>query len=467
MLARYRRGNPVEFCVPSNRTGLQADLGTVGLLGRAAFACDVTQVADIDDLLAPQGAIAEAEQLAAALWKARSTHFLVNGTSSGIQAAFLAFCGPRDEVAVPRASHRSVLEGFILSGAIPRWIPCDVDPTLGCAVPPARDVLQREATGARMAVLTRPTYYGDVADLAPLAQARRTGTIIMVDEAWGAHFGHHPRLPSSACQGGADIVVNSTHKTLGALSGGSMIHCCSDSIDDERLASAVRALTTTSPYYGILASLDGARRDLACHGRDRLKQVLEATQRCRDELDALGLRVADASRAQHFDGVSGYDETRIAFSAARRGWSGTELAAAIERTHRVVVELAETGCIVAQVAGEIDVAALPTLTRAVRATLEGNRRDPLSFRPLSFPQPEPVMTPRQAWQASHERVTLERAMGRIAAEMVCPYPPGMAVVSYGERITAAVHETLLELRSQGRRLQGCADSSLGSVRVVA
>src|SRR5262249_11472760 len=159
----------------------------------------------------------------------------------------------------------------------PRWIPCDVDATLGCAVPPAG--VEAYCEGARMVVATRPTYHGDVADLGWSETARRCGTIILVDEAWGAHLGLHPDAPPSACRAGADLVVNSTHKTAGALSGGSMLHLCSDRVDGERVACAVRMLTTTSAYYPVLASLDGARRGLAVHGFERAARIMQAARR--------------------------------------------------------------------------------------------------------------------------------------------------------------------------------------------
>ena len=466
MLAAYRARRPLELCCPGHRGGAQTDVDLLALLGEGAFVHDVTQVPDIDDLLHPQGPIAEAQRLAADLWGARDTHFLVNGTTSGVQAAFLAVCRDGDRVAIPRACHRSVVEGLILSGAVPVWVDCPIDPCFGCAVPPSPHVLAEAARGARMVVSTRPTYHGDVAALP--WDTPDEGPIRLVDEAWGAHFGLHPHLPVSACRTGADLVVNSTHKTAGALSGGSMLHRCSSRVDPDALASAVRLLTTTSPYYGVVASLDGARRALALHGETRLGSALAAARRVRAELSLVdGVDVADGRRVQQFEGIAAIDETRLVLSAARRGWSGRALADALREAVNLEVELADARSVIASVSGELDGHHAGLLPGAVAAILEKLEPPERPFTGiLASVSPRVAMPPRQAWAAPYERVALERAVGRVAAEMVCPYPPGMAVVSYGEEITEAVVDTLRALRERGLRVQGGGDPALHTLRVV-
>lgn len=468
MLAAYRAGGPVEFCCPGHRGGAQTDSALVDLLGSGAFVHDVTQVPAIDDLLHPRGAIADAQRLAAELWGARDTHFLVNGTTSGIQAAFLAVCGAGDGVVIPRACHRAVVEGLILTGAVPTWVDCPIDPVLGCAVPPPSACVRALVEGARMVVTTRPTYHGDVADLPWRDADDDSGAVRLVDEAWGAHLGFHPDLPVSACRAGADVVVNSTHKTGGALSSGSMLHRCSDRVDAEALASAVRMLTTTSPYYGVIASLDGARRTLALQGETRFGAALTAARRVREGLAAIdGVDVAGPERAARFEGVAAFDETRLVFSAARRGWSGRALADALRARLRIEVELADARAVIAQVSGPVDAERIAPLPDAVAAIVDGGASPEAPFKGvLASVSPVVALSPREAWAAPHDRVPVERAVGRVAAEMVCPYPPGMAVVSFGERVTSEVADALRWLRTRSLRVQGCGDPTLQTLRVV-
>lgn len=468
MLAAYRAGGPVEFCCPGHRAGAQTDAALVDLLGEGAFVHDVTQVPHIDDLLHPEGPIAEAQRLAADLWGARDTLFLVNGTTSGIQAAFLAVCRAGDRVAVPRACHRSVVEGMILSGAVPVWVDCPVDPLFGCPVPPPPEQMRAAAEGARLLIVTRPSYHGDVAALPWTHDDGGGGPIRLVDEAWGAHLGLHPDLPVGACRAGADLVVNSTHKTGGALSGGSMLHRCADRVDADALAAAVRLLTTTSPYYGVIASLDGARRALALHGQARFGVALAAARRARVALAAIdGVDVAGPHRAARFEGVAAFDETRVVLSAARRGWSGRALANALRERLRIEVELADARTVVAQVSGPLDGERIGLLPQAVAAIVDGQASPEAPFTGvLAAVSPVVALSPREAWTAPHERIDLERALGRVAAEMVCPYPPGMAVVSFGERVTSEVVEALRALQIGGVRVQGCGDPTLQTLRVV-
>jgi arginine decarboxylase len=456
MLAAYRSVPRREFCCPGHRRGEQTDPETRRTLGDGAWLCDVTQVAEIDDLLAPSGAIAEAQSLAADFWHARQTWFLVNGTSSGIHAAMLALCGEGDVVALPRAAHRSAVEALILCGARPRWIRCEVDELFGRALPPSPQAFLEASEGARMTLAVRPTYHGDVVGLEWSDRLASCGTILLVDEAWGAHLPAHPELPAPAGRSGADLVVNSTHKTGGALSGGSMLHRCSERVDGERVSAAVRLLTTTSPYYAVLASLDGARRDLALRGRDRMAAVIDATRPARVALrDVPGLDVTDGP---------GCDPTRLVFSAARRGWSGAALARALHRDG-IEVELADSRAVVALVCGKEDARNLPGLVDAVVRALSGPPPNDVGAVP---PVVDPVvaLSPREAFAAAHRRLPLRRAKGRVAAEMVCPYPPGMPIVSYGERVTEEVVEVLERIRVEGGRLQGCADPTLATVGVV-
>lgn len=467
MLRRYREARPVELCIPGHRGGRHADAEVLDFLGGGAFAADVTQVEDIDDLLAPRGAIAEAQAMAADTWGARRTWFLTNGTSSGIQAAMLATCREGDVVVASRASHRSVLEGMILTGAVPRWVACGVDDIYGCALPPTEAAWERaSAPGARLLVTTRPTYFGDAASLSLIAFARACGTILLVDEAWGAHLGFHPETPSSACRAGADIVVNSTHKTVSALSGGAMLHLCSDRVETERVAGAIGLVTTTSPYYGVLASLDGARRQMATGGHDRVARWLSIARAARDELRTVeGLRVAGVERAGRVPGVDAYDETRLVVSATGMGWTGYDLEAWLRTRYRVRVELAEARSVVALAAGAGDAEPVRCL---VAGLLELPARAGPASRPVpTLPPPDVVMTPREAFQAARTSIPMEHAVGRICAEVICPYPPGIPALSPGERVTRELLDTLGEVLAAGGRLQGCADPTLRTVRVVA
>jgi len=462
MLRAYRASAPLEFCIPGHRGGRDVDAEVAALLGSGPFAADVTQAPDIDDLLAPSGPIREAEALAATTWGARHTHFLVNGSTGGVQAALLACSGPGDVVAAPRASHRSVVEALILSGATPRWVPCAVDAAFGFALPPSEGDWLRsvEPDPPRALVMTRPTYHGDIPAASLIARLNACGTIIVVDEAWGAHLGFSPRLPASACQIGADLVVSSAHKMLTALSGAAMLHVCGNRVDDGRVAAALRLLTTTSPWYGVLASLDGARRQMALEGRERVDRMVAVALQARSDLAAVkGIAVAGARAVP---GCEGFDEVRLTISAIAAGWTGFALDAHLRQTRKVQVELADAATVVALMSPVIRPDALVEGLRALPPG-PGAALEAIPVLPL----PEIRMTPREAFLAPGASVDRERAVGRVAAEVICPYPPGIPTLIPGERITREALDALRETLSFGGRLQGCADPRLEAVHVVA
>jgi len=289
---------------------------------------------------------------------------------------------------------------------------------------------------------------------------------MLVDEAWGAHLGLHPETPPSACRAGADLVVNSTHKTLTALSGGAMLHACGDRVDAERVAAAVALLTTTSAYYGVLASLDGARRQAATEGRERVARALRAGRVARAALQGVaGLDVAGPERSA-LPEVAAYDETRLVVSAARLGWAGYDLEERLRTQHRVQVELADRFAVVAAL-GALD-AGDGRVERLVDAVVEIASRagttPPGSRRAVP---PSPIhLTPREAFMAPHRAVAREAAVGRACAEVVCPYPPGIPVLIPGEIVTREALDFLCETLEEGGRLQGCADPTLATIRVV-
>lgn len=477
MLARHVGTDWLSLCCPGHGGGVDADPDVVTLLGRGAFRADVTQVPGIDDLLAPEAEIREAQELAAETWGARRTWFLTNGTTSGVHAALLAVCRPGDVVVAPRASHRSVLEALILTGAVPAWVPCEVDPVFGCALPPTdaawEETLALSPRPPRLALLTRPTYHGDASSLGLMRRLAEKGLMVVVDEAWGAHFGFHPRVPASACTSGADLVASSTHKTCGALSGGSMLHLCSDRVDGERVAAAVRLVTTTSPYYGVLASLDGARRQMALHGQEVVESTLAGADCLRRGLGLLeGVHVAGTDRVGTLPGVAGTDPTRVLFSLRQRGYDGYAVAAILRERCRVQVELADAFSLLMLFAPSVDPGRLDDVL-AVLASLPSLSPLPLREETGLPPAAEAraglraVMTPREAFFSPRESVDLASAVSRVAAEAVCPYPPGIPLWVAGEEISASALATLKDHRMRGGCTQGLDSSHLPRLQVIS
>lgn len=454
-LTEYAARVRAPLHVPGHKLGRAAPPEWRDFLGPSALAIDLTEAPGLDDLHAPEGVIAEAQELAAAAFGAWRSYFLVGGTTAGLHALILAACRPGETIAVPRNAHRSVLGALILAGLRPRWVRVTFDAELGIATGPDLASLSAALPGAAAAVLVHPTYYGIAADIAAaIGLIHRAGLPALVDEAHGAHFPFHPALPPSTLSLGADGVVQSLHKTGGSLTQSSLCHLGHGSrILPERLQEMLRLVQSTSPSYLLMASLDLARRELALRGREAWERALELAHEARRRIDALpGLRVRPTD-----------DPTKLLIDVRGRGTTGFRAADWLWEEAGVAVEAAGLTYLLAVLSPGDSREQLDALIAELERLPAGEGAPVLPPEP---PWPEVILPPREAYLARKEPVPLGRAEGRIAAELVAPYPPGIPVVAPGERLTADVLDYLRHAARAGWHLQGPADPQLRSIQVV-
>ncbi len=461
-----------------------------GLLGEAVFLADATELPGLDDLHSPCGPIKEAQRLAALAYEADESFLLVNGSTCGIHAMVMASCRPGDEIIVPRDSHRAVVGALVLSGARPVYLAPDVDDGFDIPLGPTPESL-REALearpGARAVLLTNPNYYGVAPDIKTLvALVHRYGRIALVDESHGAHLPFYEGLPPSALAAGADAVVSGMHKVLPAMTQASLLHLRGSRIDRDAVARALRLLETSSPSYVLMASVDSARSLAATRGRELLERVVGIAERARDDLDKLPgmrcLRESDvAKRGRRLD------PTKLVISCSGLGVTGLEVAEMLRREHRVLVELADARNILAVLTimdAEEDVARLARAIGAVASALreryaqdaprprgaEGVEAWPWQSRACAglaclLREFAPVsMWPREAVLAPVEWVAPEDAAGRVASDVLAPYPPGIALIWPGEEVTEAAVRLICRAAALGIEVQGMQG---GRIPVVA
>lgn len=473
--SRSRRPDAALY-VPGHKRGRGAHLELVQLLGEACLKADLTELPGLDNLQAPVGAIAEAQDLAAELYGAYATHFCVNGTTAGVHAAVLALAGQRGgaQIAVARDCHASVLSACVLSGAMPVWVDCELDERLGIAHPPApwrlRQVLEEHPDLAG-AVVTSPTYFGAVADVGGLAGAcHDQGIPLVVDEAHGAHLGFHAALPRGALANGADLAVQSSHKTLSALTQGSMLHVGHGArVDPARVARALRSLQSSSPSYLLLASLDAARLQLAeeaAGGPGFVRYAVEVAQHVRRELaDTPGIRFLDAASVP--GSVVGVDETRLTLDVTGLGADGFAIAAELDERFDVVAELATPRCVVFVLTGGNTMRDADMIVDALRAVSMERGGDAGHMPPVyGSAWLEMAMTPRDAFFADTETVPLGESVGRVAAESACPYPPGIPAVVPGAIVSQGAVDQLSAVLEMGGVVTGARDPTLATLEVV-
>ncbi len=476
-LCAYASRSPARLHVPGHKGGPGADEGLLEAIGERALSLDIPALTYGIDLGEDPSPFEQAQRLAAQAWGARRAWFLINGASQGNLAAGLALAHYGDEVVVQRNAHSSTIDALVLSGLRPTFAAPEVDAELGIAHCLNPDTLERTLVQTPRAVgawVISPTYFGAVADTRALASvAHAHGVPLIVDEAWGAHLAFHEELPEHALSAGADLVISSTHKIVGSLTQSAMLHLGEEAgglIGAEEVDRAVTLTESTSPSSLLAGSLDAARRQAAVHGRELLEQTMAALALARERIRAIdGLSVLD-ERIAGRPGVYAYDPLRLAVDVRGIAVSGYELAPLLREIGDINLELYAHNVIVAVFGmGE---RGLPEATRFVDALATAVARvgvDPAGAS-VRFAAPPPwgelAMTPREAYLGAQEVVPAAAAVGRIAAESLATYPPGIPNVLPGERLTA---ETLAYVRRTlelGGSVRGASDRRVGTVRVV-
>jgi arginine decarboxylase len=475
-LRAYAARAPGRFHVPGHKGGAGAEPALVAAIGPQALAIDIPALTHGIDVGVSPTPFQEAQRLAAEAWGARRSWFLVNGASQGNHVALLALAHRGAEVVTQRTAHSSAIDGLVLSGLRPTFVAPELDPQLHiahCVGPEALDLALRHTPGAVGAMVVSPTYFGAVADVAALAEvAHRRGVPLVVDEAWGAHLRFHEDLPAHALSLGADLVISSTHKIVGSLTQSAMVHVGHEGmLDDEIVDRCVTLVESTSPNALLFGSLDAARRGAATAGRELLEETLRALAATRDAIRQIpGLDVLDKGLAGA-PGVFDYDPLRLAIDVRGTGRSGYELARLARELDDVNLELAGENVMVAVFGmGEDASAAGARLAAALRDVVESLSESPDERTGEAFAPPPPwgelVLTPREAFLGPQEVVPAPEAVGRVAAESLAAYPPGIPNVLPGERLTVATLDYIQQALEQGGSLRGASDRRLRTLRVA-
>ena len=444
------------FTLPGHkqRTDLLGDL----------VAGDIPLYAGLDTMKLAHGRLAAAERAAASWWGADVARFSTGGSTHGNQALLLAVGKPGERIVVSRTAHRSVLSGLVLADLVPQWVRPRVDRLTGlpASIGPDEVAAGLSRSPDAVAVLTTdPQYVGTYGDLGAVAEvAHRAGIPLLVDAAWGAHFGAHPQLPPHPLTAGADAMVTSVHKALPGLNQAALIVARTTRIDPDRLEAAVEATATTSPSGAILASIDLARAVVQHRAPELVPPVLAAVARARGRLRGVpALTVVDGP---------GIDPLKLVLVLDGTGADGVSVEADLIAAG-YPVELADRDTLVAMVTLIDRPSEIDDLAERLVTTVERHRAAPRSLTPAAAwsVEPEQVLTPREAFFAGHRRVAAAAAVGRVCAEVIAPYPPGIPVLAPGERVTEAALDALRAARAAGTRIAYAADPTVATIRVVA
>jgi arginine decarboxylase len=454
--AQAEAGTLTPMCVPGHKQ--RHDL--VG----PVVAGDAPLYGGLDAIKHADGLRQDAEQRAARLWGADWCRFSVAGSTHGNQALALAVGQPGQEIIVTRSLHRSLLLGLVLAGLRPVWVRPDLDPATGLPGPVPVDAV-RAALAAHPAAcavyLGDPSYVGTTGDLTGQAgAAHEAGVPLIVDAAWAAHLGFHPDLPPHAIAAGADAMVTSAHKALPAYTQGALVLARTARLDAARLDRAFEATHTTSPAGAIMASIDAARALLARDGQELSGRLLRGVAAAKDRLRRVpGLGVLDGP---------GVEPTKLVVLLAGSGATGY----AVERDlidAGMPVEMADRDTIVPIITLADDEDTVARFADTLAAAVERRRAAPRRPVPAAAwtITPQQALPPREAFFSPNETLAADAAVGRVSAELVAPYPPGIPVLAPGEVITSAALDALRAALADGGRIAYAADPSLATLQVVS
>jgi lysine decarboxylase len=430
------------------------------------------------------GVFGEAEAFAAAAQGADRTMFSVHGSSGSnwIVLRMLALERSDALVLVARNCHHSVINGIKAFGLDFRFLPTPYEPRFEALLPPSpEEVLEglRRYPEALAVLYTSPTYEGFAArtrEISDAVHAASPHAMVVVDEAWGGHLHFHPDLPESAMAAGADICVQSTHKLAGGLQQTGLIHWHAERVDSELMEEAYREYVTTSPSYHLLASADAAVRTLAAQGEQALGTAIARTRELKSKLRAalpdLEFLEDALAAGDYADHVGGDDLIKTTVGLARYTLTGYEVAEALAERH-VVIEKAGVHTITLITTFQLAPSAVDDTVTALRDVLgphvsPNGRREPVPANPFAAIDDRPVMHPyaarRYAKAIGHE-VPLEDAVGKVAAEEVEVYPPGIPVILEGFRVSADAVAYLRAARDSGGAIVA-RDTTLATLRVL-
>lgn len=467
-LQKYKSMRVVPFDVPGHKQG-KGNPQLTEFLGEKCLSVDVNSMKPLDNLGHPVSVIKEAEELAAAAFGADHAFFMVNGTTSAVQAMIMSVCKQGDEIIMPRNVHLSAINALIISGAIPVYVNPGVNKRLG--IPLGMSVLDvknaiKAHPQAKAIFINNPTYYGICSDLKSITElAHQHNIAVLVDEAHGTHFYFGENMPINAMAAGADMAAVSMHKTGGSLTQSSFL-LKNDRLSTGHVRQMINLTQTTSGSYLLLSSLDISRRNLALDGKAIFRRVSALAHYARAEINKIEGYYAFGPELINGDSVFDFDHTKLSVYTRDIGLAGIEVYDILRDDYGIQIELGDIGNILAVISvGDRELA----LERLVSAMAEIKRlymKDKAGMFDHEYINPEVVFAPQKAFYSNQHSVPIEESTGYICGEFVMCYPPGIPILAPGERITKEIIDYIKYAKERGCFLTGTEDMAIEKIKIV-
>jgi len=466
-LQEFKQMRMVPFDVPGHKRG-KGNPQLTEFLGEKCLTVDVNSMKMLDNLCHPISVIKEAEQLAAEAFGAAHAFFMVNGTTSAVQAMILSVCKRDEKIIVPRNVHRSVINAMILCDAVPVYVNPKTNDQLGIAlgmtIEEVKNAIEKNPD-AKAVLINNPTYYGICSDLKGITTLAHEHNIkVLVDEAHGTHFYFGENLPITAMAAGADMAAVSMHKSGGSLTQSSLL-ICSDQVNADYVRQIINLTQTTSGSYLLMSSLDISRKNLALHGKETFKKVEAFAQYARDEINKIGDYYAFSKELINGQDVFDFDITKLSINTLEVGLAGIEVYDLLRDEYDIQTEFGDIGNILAYISvgdRESDIERLISALSEVRRRFKKSK---VGLLETEYIIPEVVLTPQQAFYADKYSLPLEECVGKVCTEFVMCYPPGIPILAPGEMITPQVVEYIRYAKKKGCSITGPEDMDIERLNV--
>lgn len=467
-LKDYKAKRVVSFDVPGHKQG-RGNPDLTDFLGQQCMSVDVNSMKPLDNLCHPVGVIREAEEIAADAFGAQHVFFMVNGTSSAVQAMVMSVCKAGEKLIMPRNVHRSAINALIVSGAIPVYADPGVNQSLGIPLGMSLEDVKRAIAAhpeAKAVLVNNPTYYGVCANLAEIVRAAHAaGMKVLVDEAHGTHFYFGEHTPLCAMAAGADMAAVSMHKTGGSLTQSSFL-LCGKGVNPGYVRQVINLTQTTSGSYLLLSSLDISRRNLALGGREIFRKVTEFAEYARGEINHIGGLYAFSKELLNGDSFYDFDVTKLSVHTRDIGLAGIEVYDILRDDYGIQIEFGDISNILAIISVGDRSLELERLISALSEIKRLYARDPAGMFDHEYIEPEIVLTPQEAFFSPKRSIPIGNSEGEICAEFVMCYPPGIPILAPGERITREILNYIVYAKEKGCFLTGTEDLTIQNINVV-
>lgn len=467
-LEKFKKKRVVPFDVPGHKRG-RGNPELTQLLGQQCVGIDVNSMKPLDNLCNPVSVIAEAEELMADAFGAAHAFLMVGGTTSAVQAMVLSSCKAGEKIIVPRNVHKSVINALIICGAIPVYVKLKIHSVIGVALGMEVEALReaiRENPDAKAVLINNPTYYGICSDLKALtALAHEHGLKVLCDEAHGTQLYFAEGLPVAGIKAGADMAAISMHKSGGSLTQSSVL-LLGENADPAYVRQIINLVQTTSASYLLLASLDLSRRNLALRGRESFAKVIEMSEYARKEINEIGDYYAYGRELIDGSSVYDFDVTKLCIFTKPIGLTGIEVYDLLRDEYDIQMEFGDIGTIMAYISIGDRMQDIERLVGALSDIRRLYKKDKEELSYVDSVIPKVICSPQESFYASKETLPIQETAGRVCGESVMCYPPGIPILSPGEKITEEIIGHILYAREKGCSLQGMADPTADHLQVL-